>query len=114
MIVIFILAGSGVPNVLQSQQNGIILMSDSNIPQTSNAVAMYTSQGGQLTVFGMFGEDPLSCRPDLVSRCDHYFFQLMHPPFDDLFSDVVSETGNPLSCTLLDFIRVTNSLKVLV
>ena len=50
MIVIFILAGSGVPNVLQSQQNGITLMSDSDIPQTSIAVAMYTSQGGQLTV----------------------------------------------------------------
>ena len=112
-MIIFIIAGSGVPNVLQSQQNGITLMSDSDIPQTSNAVAMYTSQGGQLTVFGMFGEDPLSSRPDLVSRRDHYFFST-HPPFDDLFSDVVSETGNLFPCALLDFIRVTNSLKVLV
>ena len=49
-------------------------MSDSDIPQTYNAVAMYTSQGGQLTEFGMFGEDPLSSPPDLVSRHDHYFF----------------------------------------
>ena len=88
MIVIFIHAGSGVPNGLQSQQNGITLMSDSDIPQTSNVLAMYTSQGGQLTEFGMFGEDPLSSQPDLVSRRDHYFFST-HPSFDDLFSDVV-------------------------
>lgn len=59
-------------------------MSDSDIPQTSNAVAMYTSQGGQLTMFGMFGEDPLSSRPDLVSRCDHYFFTFLMTCFQML------------------------------
>ena len=35
-----------------------------------------------------------------------------HPSFDDLFSDIVSELDMFFSCAVLDFIRVTNSLKV--
>ena len=97
--------GSGVPNDLQ-RNSGITPIPLTSVPETSAAHRMYIAQGGRLTVFGYFGEDPLCSRPDLIRRREEYFLAL-HPSFPDIFSDVVSSSGSLFTAAILNFISLT-------
>ncbi len=97
---------SGVPNNLQ-QHSGIVPISEGEVPTTADAVAMYTGEVGR------FGNDPLGSRPDLIKSREDYFL-LSHPSFDVLFSNVVTGSGIQFRHAVMDFIRVTNSLKIMV
>lgn len=73
----------------------------------------YEAQGGSITAFGQFGIDPLRNRQDLVIRRDSLFAE-QNPPFNIMFSDVVSSSGIYLRDGILNFIFLTEQLEQLL
>ena len=102
--------GCGVPNTSQMECNRLTPLQA--MPTTYDAAQLYRLQGGSLVQFGMFGVDPHN-RPDLIWQRESYFSSC-HPSFDDIFSNVVSAYGSFFQEALLDFIRVTKSLELLL
>ena len=103
--------GRGVPNILQIEYNRITNLQD--VPTTYDATQLYSSQGGNLTQFGLFGIDPLCSRPHLLWQRETFFFS-SHPSFDDMFSNAVTADGSFFKKAVLDFITITKSLELLV
>ena len=94
-VLFYLFSGSGVPNEMHRYFNGTTSISAQSVPETSDAVDMFTVQGGSLTLHGVFGYDPLRDRQDLVQHCDQY-------SFGDIFSDIVSSDGDLLRNAILD------------
>ena len=78
----------GVPNVLAYRSAATAQIPPHHLPSVEEAVAGYTEQGGTLTLHSPFGEDPLSCDPQLVERREELFWQ-EHPDLTAVFSEVV-------------------------
>ena len=69
------------------------------LPTTDQAAYLYSTQGGELKAFSLFGKDPLRIRPDLVGRRD-LLFASANPSYCDIFSKTVNgnssfERSNP-------------------
>ena len=109
-VLFYLFSGSGVPNEMHRYFNGTTSISAQSVPETSDAVDMFTAQGGSLTLHGLFGCDPLRDRQDLIQRRDQYFLSTHHS-FGDIFSDIVSSDGDLLRNAILDFMRITESLQ---
>lgn len=69
----------------------------------------YESIGGSITVFSPFGNDPLSSRPNLISRRDEVFYEL-YPTFDSIFYTVVNGDFTLFREGLLLLITISNAL----
>ena len=111
-VMFYLFSGCGVPNEMHRYFNGTTSISAQSVPETSDAVDMFTAQGGSLTLHGLFGCDPLRDRQDLIQRRDQYFLSTHHS-FGDIFSDIVSSDGDLLRNAILDFMRITESLQCL-
>ena len=59
------------------------------IPQVESAVREFETNGGQLTVFSSFGEDPLQGSPTLAAQREAEFYR-HHPDFQEFFHTVVN------------------------
>lgn len=69
----------------------------------------YENTGGSITVFSPFGNDPLSGRPNLISRRDEVFYE-HYPTFDPIFHTVVNGDFTLFREGLLLLIAVTSRL----
>ena len=59
------------------------------IPNATSATQEFESNGGQLTYFNAFGEDPLQANPTLVAQRESEFFNV-YADFQDYFYTVVN------------------------
>ena len=76
------------------------------IPNADDAVQMYESYGGHITLFSDFGKDPLSKRRDLSSLREERFFD-QYPRFGDIFHTVVNDNRTLFHDALLSFIDIS-------
>ena len=109
-IIIFI--ESGIPNSLECSSQTTPLLS-SIIPLTNEAAAMYTSKGGTLTKYPLFGSDPLTDHQYHIMIRERKFFQKFIC-FDNLFADTVSSSGELFQLAVLDFIAITEELSRII
>jgi len=98
-----------IPNVLMIQNNQAKTIEPSIIPDTDDAVQMYESHGGHITLFSDFGKDPLSERRDLLNLREEKFFE-RYPRFDEIFHTVVNNNRTLFHDGLLYFIDVSMQL----
>ena len=96
-----------MPNeIAYDGDNFITALPGNNIPNVENAVQLYHSRGGQLRHDSHFGVDPLASRPDLIMLRDQWLFQSISSNAD-IFSDIVSGTGNLFKMGILKCIDIT-------
>ena len=100
----------GIPNVLMSENNQAKFIDPSLLPEADDAVRMYEAYGGQITLFGNFGSDPLLQRSDLSKVREERFFE-QYPTFDNIFHAVVNNDSTLFRNGLLYFIDVSMQLK---
>lgn len=110
---IVLYAGKGVPNNRERQRYGVTPLPPRVLPSTDSARQMYLDQGGNLTAFSPFGKDPLRNREDLVKRRDG-LFQESNPPYEQIFSNVMTGDGQELEDAILKFMDITRSLERLL
>lgn len=58
----------GIPNRLMASNNQVAPVPQLVVLDPDEAVQQFESGGGNLTIFSIFGEDPLADFPDLVSE----------------------------------------------
>jgi len=98
-----------IPNVLMLWNNQAKPIDSGLVPSTDEAIRMYQSLGGNLTLFGEFGEDPLMGRQDLLRLREERFFRCW-PRFEDIFHAVVNNNNVLFHVSLLFFIDVSMQL----
>ena len=105
--------GGGTPSRKAIQRCGTTPVPGSTLPSGTLAKQQYETSGGTITPFGEFGRDPLRNRQDLVVRRDSLFAE-QNPPFNIMFSDVVSGNGAQFRNGILSFITLTESFQHLL
>ena len=103
----------GTPNSKATERCGTTPIPGGTLPTGTLAKQQYEVQRGSITAFGEFGIDPLRNRQDLVIRRDSLFAE-RNPPFNIMFSDVVSSSGVYFREGILSFISLTESLEQLL
>ena len=79
------------------------------LPAVEEAVELYESHGGHLTLLSEFGEDPLSSRNDLLQLREARFFEC-YPSFDEIFHGVVNNDKTLFREGILHLIDVSMQL----
>ena len=101
----------GIPDVLQHERQGTIVVNTTDIPTTEDAVDMYRQQSGVLTDPSEFGADPLE--NDVVKMAQReQEFRNTAMSFDDIFTNVVSGNDIPFRQAILLFIDITDHLSI--
>lgn len=91
------------------QNNNVKCVSNLVIPSPLNAVQMYTSNGGQLTVQSSFGVDPLSNNFHKQTIRQQSFGERC-PSFDTIFGSIINGNTDMFKDNLLLFIDITTRL----
>ena len=79
------------------------------LPDCESAVNDFESQGGQLTIYNSFGEDPLHSHPALVAQREAEFYR-HYPNFSDFFHTVVNGDFLLFREGILSFIEISKNL----
>ena len=79
------------------------------LPDAESATQGFESNGGQLTLFNAFGEDPLQANPTLVAQKETEFFNI-YPNFQEFFHTVVNRDYFLFREGILCFIDITRCL----
>lgn len=91
------------------QNNNVKRISRLLIPSTTEAVRMYTLNGGCLTIENTFGCDPLFGIP-MKQAIRRQFFEERCPCFEIIFSQAVNGNNNMFKQNLLLYINITKRL----
>ena len=100
----------GVPNVLMQRNNQAAQIDAHLIPEPIEALQLFESHGGHITVFSPFGQDPLEERPDLSSQREARFLERF-PDFGPFFHSAVNNDFTLFRAGLLYFIDVSKSFE---
>ena len=98
-----------IPNQLMLRNNQAKHVDSTLVPNTDDAVHMYQSLGGDLTLFSEFGRDPLVDRQDLLRLREERYFERW-PSFEDIFQAVVNNNNVLFRDSLLFYIDVSMQL----
>ena len=79
------------------------------LPDEESAVRGFEANGGQLTVFSCFGEDPLQGSPSLLAQRETEFHRRF-PDFTDFFHTVVNGDYYLFREGILCFIDISRRL----
>lgn len=81
------------------------------LPDVDSAVAEFESNGGQLTIFSSFGEDPLRLSPILVAQREEQFYR-QHPKasFANFFYTATNGDYSLFREGILSYITITKNL----
>ena len=101
--------GKAVPNLLMRQNNQAKAIEMSLIPDSDDAVRMYESHGGHITLFSDFGKDSLSERRDLINLREEMFLK-RYLRFDEIFHTAVNNDGTLFHDGLMYFIDISMQL----
>ena len=99
----------GIPNVLASSVRNIVSLQRHNVPNTDQAIELFTNDGGHLTPEHMFGQDPLDGFA-LLQQLRLRNFQSRHPSVDDIFQNILHSDGAMFVQSIQSFIELTNRL----
>ena len=106
----FFCTGRGIPNILMVENNQTKSIDHHLVPEADEAGRLYEENGGRLTVFSNFGQDPLEQREDLKSiRMER--FKEQWPSFETIFHSLVNGNKANFRDGLLCFIDLTMQLK---
>ena len=105
--------GGGIPNTLAIERNNATHLLSSDIPSTSQMVALHEQSGNRLCRDGAYGHDPLLCHPQLQSlqERDH---ATMFPDMGVVFQNILHDDAELFRSCVYHFIHLTNSLAQLV
>lgn len=78
-----------------------------NIPSPEDAVKMFEEDGGHLTYFREFGDDPLTAEKAVMRDTAFY---TKYPTFEPFFYRIVNEDDSLFKEGLLYFIHLTNTV----
>jgi len=92
-----------------SENSQAVMINSDHIPDAEAAVADFESNGGHLTVFSAFGEDPLQQNPLLIAQREAEFCRVF-PTFSDIFHNVVNGDFYLFREGLLCFIDISERL----
>lgn len=79
----------GVPIHTMLHGNQAVKIDPRLLPDAESAVRQFQSNGGQLTVFSCFSEDPLQGSPSLAAQRETEFHRRF-PDFSDIFHTVAN------------------------
>lgn len=99
-----------IPNVAMHGNNQAMPIHSSLVPSPDEAVEMYQSYGGHITLDGEFGHDPLRIREDLLEIREERFFN-QYPKFEEIFHSVVNYENRLFQTSLLYFIEISKQLE---
>ena len=105
----------GIPNRLMASNNQAAPIPESIIPEPDEAVALFESRGGNLTLFSLFGHDPLTVFPELMEEREQRFLQ-RYPAadFGPFFYTVANGDNSLFREGLLYFIHLSQQLQSLI
>lgn len=92
----------------KQQSNTLNPLSESDVPNKHNAIAMFEAQGGRLQRQWRVGSDLLSEDPVRQQRREHLFYE--NHSFETIFTSVVGGNTKPFKNGLKFFMRLTYSL----
>jgi len=84
-------ARGAVPIRMMLDNSQAVMINADQLPDAEAAVADFEGNGGHLTIFSTFGDDPLQQNPPLIAQRESefsYFF----PDFSEIFHTVVTIT----------------------
>jgi len=80
------------------------------VPDPDEAVQMYQSYGGNITISSEFGHDPLCNREDLLKIREERFFDQC-PSFEEIFHSVVNFDHRLFQSVYFVLLTLPHSLK---
>ena len=95
------------------RNDNTVQISSSLIPEPDEAVQLFESKGGHITLFSPFGRDPLETRPDLYSQRNLKFIE-RYSDFQPFFHTVVNGDYSLFREGLLYFISVSKQYESLL
>ena len=101
--------GSGIPNERMKEQNCAAKIDHSLVMTTPEAYRAYTACGGKLTTESVYGEDPLSHRPELVAQRESQF-KIRYPSFEPILHTLVNGDNHLFQEGLQYYIQLTFTL----
>ena len=101
----------GIPDKRMLDNSKVRCLNPSLIPSPTDAVRMYMSHGGQLTMHSGFGLDPLRTNAGKHRLRLQSFLQIC-PPFEIIFSETVNGNSDIFKRNLLIFIDITRRLQL--
>lgn len=101
----------GIPNVVMHRNNQTTQIDPSFLPEAEDALQLFEANGGHITVFSPFGEDPLASHPDLAEERESTFLEYF-PDFGPFFHTVVNGNTLLFSDGLLCFIHISKQLEI--
>ena len=90
-------------------ENQAVKIDSGLLPDVESAVYEFEANGGQLTVFSCFGEDPLQGSPSLAARREAEFHRRF-PDFSEIFHAVVNGDYYLFREGILCFIDISRRL----
>ena len=99
----------GVPNHTMLSNNQAARIDSRLIPSVESAIREFERDGGQLTVFSSFGEDPLQGSPTLAAQREAEFHR-QYPEFQEFFHTVANGDHFLFREGILCFIDISTRL----
>ena len=100
----------GIPNLLQSHQNGTISIHSSEIPTAEEAAAAFRQQGGHLSDPRPYGRDPLEGDDALTQQREEIFEERIGSSFSDVFGNLLAGNSDLFERAVLQYVLVTEEL----
>ena len=101
----------GIPNTLMERNNQAVHIDPHQLPSPDVAVQMFEANGGHLTIFSPFGNDPLKDHMRLAAEREEKFHE-QYPEFQPFFSTVVNGDNSLFRSGLLYFIQLSKHFEV--
>ncbi|XP_065891603.1 uncharacterized protein [Dysidea avara] len=99
----------GIPNVMMARNNQTKQIDNTLVPAADEAVRMYEENGGHITIFNEFGQDPLRGRQELLTIRKERFAE-QWPSFGNIFHSLVNGDNTMFHDGLLCFINISMQL----
>ena len=99
----------GIPNHLMRSSNHVAKINVSLVPSADEALRLFTQDGGDLTLWSLFGTDPLAHIPHLRYQRQE-FFNNSYPDFGIIFNRLVNGDTSIFQHALKFYIDITETL----
>ena len=80
------------------------------VPEADDIVRDFEAQGGRITRFSPFGNDPLDNEPELLEERERQHSH-SHHEYKDIFQLLVNGNTAPFSVCIQQFIAITQTLR---
>ena len=95
--------------MMMARNNQTKQIDNTLVPAADEAVRMYEENGGHITIFNEFGQDPLRGRQELITIRKERFAE-QWPSFGNIFHSLVNGDNTMFHDGLLCFINISMQL----